>query len=135
MAFKAASVDAVDAAILKARKSAARPTLIVCKTEIGKGSPNRAGTSKAHGEALGAAFQVADDILDAEGTDEALGKRAGKDAGRNKATYVAAHGLDAAKAKRDALVVEALAALDDAGLGAEGDILRAAARFTAERKS
>lgn len=88
-----------------------------------------------YGEALGAAFQVADDILDAESTDEALGKRAGKDAGRNKATYVAAHGLDAAKAKRDALVAEALAALDDAGLGPEGDTLRAAARFTAERTS
>jgi len=47
-------IDAVDAAIAEALKSATRPTLIVCKTIIGKGSPNRAGTSKAHGEALGA---------------------------------------------------------------------------------
>ncbi len=47
-------VDAVDAAIATARKSTTRPTLIICKTIIGKGSPNRAGTSKAHGEALGA---------------------------------------------------------------------------------
>jgi transketolase len=46
-------VDAVDAAIAKARQSTDRPTLICCKTMIGKGSPNRAGTSKAHGEALG----------------------------------------------------------------------------------
>ncbi len=46
-------VDAVDAAIAKARL-ADRPTLICCKTIIGKGSPNRAGTAKAHGEALGA---------------------------------------------------------------------------------
>jgi transketolase len=46
-------VDAVDAAIAQARR-ADRPTLICCKTTIGKGSPNRAGTSKAHGEALGA---------------------------------------------------------------------------------
>jgi transketolase len=46
-------VDAVDAAIAKA-KGASQPTLIVCKTTIGKGSPNRAGTAKAHGEALGA---------------------------------------------------------------------------------
>ena len=45
--------DAVDAAIVQAHAAAA-PTLIVCKTTIGKGSPNRAGTAKAHGEALGA---------------------------------------------------------------------------------
>ena len=47
------SVDAVDAAIASA-KAATQPTLICCKTTIGKGSPNRAGTAKAHGEALGA---------------------------------------------------------------------------------
>ncbi len=47
-------VDAVDAAIAKARKSADKPTLIVAKTHIGKGSPNRANTAKAHGEPLGA---------------------------------------------------------------------------------
>ncbi len=47
-------IDAVDAAITEARKSADKPTLVICKTAIGKGSPNRAGTAKAHGEALGA---------------------------------------------------------------------------------
>jgi transketolase len=45
---------AVSAAIATAKHSADKPTLIVCKTAIGKGSPNRAGTSKAHGEPLGA---------------------------------------------------------------------------------
>jgi len=44
---------AVGAALAKAHASE-RPTLICCKTIIGKGSPNRAGTAKAHGEALGA---------------------------------------------------------------------------------
>jgi transketolase len=44
--------EAVDAAITKA-KASNKPTLICCKTAIGKGSPNRAGTAKAHGEALG----------------------------------------------------------------------------------
>jgi len=44
---------AVSAAIASAKHSADKPTLIVCKTAIGKGSPNRAGTSKAHGEPLG----------------------------------------------------------------------------------
>jgi transketolase len=46
-------VDAVDRAITDARKSSDRPTLILCRTVIGKGSPNRGGTAKAHGEALG----------------------------------------------------------------------------------
>ena len=47
-------VNAVDAAIAQAKRSTDKPTLIVCKTSIGKGSPNRAGTAKAHGEPLGA---------------------------------------------------------------------------------
>ena len=46
-------IDAVDAAITKAKKSATKPTLIICKTHIGKGSPNRVDTAKAHGEPLG----------------------------------------------------------------------------------
>ena len=47
-------VDAVDRAIAQARRSSDKPTLIVCKTHIGKGSPNRQDTAKAHGEPLGA---------------------------------------------------------------------------------
>ncbi len=45
---------AVSAAIAQAKQSSAKPTLICCKTSIGFGSPNRAGTAKAHGEPLGA---------------------------------------------------------------------------------
>jgi len=48
-------VGAVDQAIVDAKQQAARPTLVVAKTIIGKGSPGRAGTEKAHGEALGEA--------------------------------------------------------------------------------
>ncbi|RRH88131.1 transketolase [Variovorax beijingensis] len=44
----------VSKAIAKAKKEESRPTLIICKTQIGKGSPNRANTAKAHGEPLGA---------------------------------------------------------------------------------
>ena len=46
-------VQAVDTVLTQARRSTTAPTLIICKTTIGKGSPNRAGTAKAHGEALG----------------------------------------------------------------------------------
>ncbi|GEQ75229.1 transketolase [Comamonas testosteroni] len=48
------NVDALDKAIAAAKKSADKPTLICCKTHIGKGSPNRQDTAKAHGEPLGA---------------------------------------------------------------------------------
>lgn len=46
-------VDAIDAAIARAKRNQNTPTLIVCKTHIGKGSPNRVDTAKAHGEPLG----------------------------------------------------------------------------------
>jgi transketolase len=47
--------DAVDAAIADAKKGGTgKPVFIICRTTIGKGSPNRGGTAKAHGEALGA---------------------------------------------------------------------------------
>ena len=88
-----------------------------------------------YGRAIGAAFQVADDILDAEGDAATLGKRAQKDAGRNKATLVGALGLEGARLELDRLVDEAMSAVDAAGLGAAGDILRATARFVATRRS
>ena len=86
-----------------------------------------------YGKALGAAFQVADDILDAESDEETLGKKAGKDAGRNKATLVKALGLEGAKHRRDELAHEAEAAL--AGFGEAARVLVEAARFTAARRS
>lgn len=46
--------DKVADAIAEAKKQTERPTLVICKTHIGKGSPNRANTAKAHGEPLGA---------------------------------------------------------------------------------
>ncbi len=88
-----------------------------------------------YGRALGAAFQVADDILDTESDAATLGKAAGKDAGRNKGTLVSALGLEAAKARRDALAAEAEAALRSLGGRVRTDMLAEAARFTAERRN
>ncbi|MCI4678043.1 polyprenyl synthetase family protein [Rhodoblastus acidophilus] len=102
---------------------------------IGGADAKQTAALSRYGSALGAAFQVADDVLDAEGDEQALGKRAGKDADRNKATLVAALGLEEARRRRDALAEEAIQALADGGFGASAAILAEAARFTVARKS
>jgi farnesyl diphosphate synthase len=102
---------------------------------LGGASASASQALTRYGEALGAAFQIADDILDAEGDSAALGKRAGKDAERGKATLVGLLGLDAARARRDSLVAEATAALRETGLGERTDILAEAARFVAARRN
>jgi farnesyl diphosphate synthase len=88
-----------------------------------------------YGRAIGAAFQIADDILDVESDAATLGKRTGKDAGQNKGTLVGALTLEGARRELDRLVDEAISGVDAAGVGARGDILRATARFVAMRKN
>lgn len=102
---------------------------------LGGASVSQAHALTRYGEALGAAFQIADDILDAEGDSVALGKRAGKDAERGKATLIGLLGLDAARERRDSLVADATAALRETGLGEGTDILTEAARFVAARRN
>jgi farnesyl diphosphate synthase len=89
----------------------------------------------AYGRAIGAAFQVADDILDAEGDAATLGKRAQKDAERNKGTLVGALGVAGARRELARLIDEATSAVDAAGLCGAGDVLRATARFVAARRN
>ncbi|MGA7545131.1 MAG: polyprenyl synthetase family protein, partial [Methyloceanibacter sp.] len=81
----------------------------------------------------GQAFQLADDLLDAEGDAGLLGKAVAKDAGRGKATLVALLGVEAARARLTALVGETEAAL--ASFGDEAATLRQTARFIAERRA
>ena len=87
----------------------------------------------AYASAFGQAFQLADDLLDAEGDAAAMGKAAAKDAGRGKATLVALLGTDAARARLEALVDDAEAAL--APFGARALTLKQAARFIASRRA
>ncbi|HEX4845853.1 MAG TPA: farnesyl diphosphate synthase [Geothrix sp.] len=64
---------------------------------LGGAAPAEQAALRAYGEAIGLAFQIQDDILDATATDADLGKRAGKDAGRGKITYPSLLGLDGAR--------------------------------------
>ncbi len=70
----------------------------------------------AYGGDIGLAFQIADDILDATGTSEELGKPAGRDAQLAKSTYVVLLGIDGARAEAQRLARSAVAHLDGAGV-------------------
>ena len=69
-----------------------------------------------YGEAMGLAFQIVDDVLDATQASDTLGKTAGKDADANKPTYVSLLGLQGARAEAESLLLQALAALACSGL-------------------
>jgi len=88
---------------------------------------------RRYGEALGRAFQIADDILDAEGDAATVGKRVAKDAAAGKATLVSLIGIEAARAELAAVEQDAVEAL--APFGARANVLIEAARFMAKRKS
>jgi farnesyl diphosphate synthase len=88
---------------------------------------------RAFGKALGAAFQIADDILDREATPEELGKATAKDAAAGKATLVDLIGLEAAREERDGLVRKAMTQLRP--FGTQGEILREVAQFVGQRRS
>jgi geranylgeranyl diphosphate synthase, type II len=85
------------------------------------------------GEALGLAFQIVDDILDVEGNLAELGKTAGSDERKQKATYPSLHGLPASKARARDLIEETKRLLSPLGPAAEP--IRALADFVLERRS
>lgn len=86
----------------------------------------------AYAEALGRAFQIADDFLDTEGDPETVGKAVGKDAGAGKATFVSLLGADGARRKARQLVEDAVNALTPYGDAAS--TLAEAARFAISRR-
>ena len=85
-----------------------------------------------YGAAIGAAFQLSDDLLDVESTAEATGKATGKDAARGKATLVSLLGVGEARRRLDELIAAANDSL--ATFGPDADVLRAAAEFIAVRE-
>jgi farnesyl diphosphate synthase len=100
---------------------------------LGQASANEYQALDDYGRALGEAFQIADDLLDVEGDAAALGKQTGQDAALGKTTFVTQLGIEGAKQRISDLLARADSALSI--FGAKGDVLRAAARFVAERKS
>lgn len=89
------------------------------------------GPLQTYGDALGLAFQIADDVLDVEGDAATVGKAVGKDNQAGKATFVSLLGLAAAKRRASDLVDQACDALSVYGNDAE--TLRAAARYVITR--
>jgi farnesyl diphosphate synthase len=108
--------------------------LIAASVRLGALAANTAppATLDIFGEALGLAFQIADDILDVEGTPESLGKPAGADEARGKPTYPSVLGLDRARAEAKRLHALALESLGP--LGDNGAPLAALADFVLARR-
>jgi farnesyl diphosphate synthase len=100
---------------------------------LGEASAAQHAALDRYGSALGRAFQIADDLLDVEGDAAMVGKSTGKDAAAGKATLVGVLGPARAKARLAELVVEAEKAL--AAFGDAAALLKAAARFVAERRA
>jgi len=93
--------------------------------------------SKLHsfGRKLGAIFQISDDILDYTGDAALMGKKIGKDAGRNKATLVSILGLDTAKAQCAKLAEEAKSVLTSIACSGSKDILLETVDFIVSRNT
>ena len=106
---------------------------VVSGALLGGASGKQLAAVTRYGEAVGLAFQIADDILDIEGTTEEIGKDSGSDQARGKATYPAVIGVAAAKEAAHGMMDEALRSLKI--FGTEADPLREIARYIVQRKN
>ena len=100
---------------------------------LGRAGAAERAALRDYAASLGQAFQLADDLLDAQGDAATLGKAVAKDARRGKATLVALLGIEPARARLKALVDDAEAAL--APFGNKAATLKDAARFIASRRA
>jgi farnesyl diphosphate synthase len=100
---------------------------------LGGAAPSERRAFQTYAAALGLAFQIRDDLLDAEGDAAALGKDAGRDAAAGKATFVGLLGREGAAARLEGLRAQASAALDN--LGRDATLLRDLFDFAINRKA
>jgi geranylgeranyl diphosphate synthase, type II len=111
--------------------------LIVCACRMGvlaaEGSSAALAAATTYAAAIGEAFQIADDILNATATSEQIGKAVGTDAARKKITALSVYGMDGAKKHLQELVAAALEALR--GFPGDTGPLAALAQHIATRKN
>jgi geranylgeranyl diphosphate synthase, type II len=117
----------------RAKTGALLGACVMGPAALAPATPEDAQRLQRYARAVGLAFQVVDDVLDATEGAERLGKTAGKDHAAGKATYVRVHGLEAARALAARLREEALEAV--APLGPRGELLAALARMMVDRRA
>ncbi|MGI4948437.1 MAG: polyprenyl synthetase family protein, partial [Janthinobacterium lividum] len=127
-----ASFDLPTVTRLQAMKTGA---LIAAAVEagaiLGRLPPEGRTHLRGYARDVGLAFQIADDLLDAEGDEAAVGKALRKDESAGKETFLSLLGADRAREQSRMLVDQAIEHLRS--YGAEADVLRAVARYTLER--
>ncbi len=127
------ALDAEELSDLHRRKTGALLTAPLLMGALAAGAePPITDALARYGDAIGLAFQIVDDILDATQTADILGKNP-SDAALGKSTYVARYGLEGARERAGAQADEARAAL--AAVGIESPALEALARYVVERES
>ncbi len=126
---------AADAETLEFIHSHKTGALIAASCEIGGilggGTRAQVDALRVYGQKIGLAFQIADDILNETSTPEQLGKAAGSDRERQKATYPSLYGVPESRRRADQAVADAVSALRDAGI--ESQMLEMLAAFAVER--
>jgi farnesyl diphosphate synthase len=127
------TIDELALASMHAKKTGAlmAASLQIGAIVVGAGSAQR-NALRTYAEAIGLAFQVVDDVLDATTDSDRLGKTAGKDSASDKATYVSLMGVDRARELADELAQQAQAAAGE--FGRPGERLVAMAQFVVRRE-
>ena len=125
----------LDLAGLKQMHAMKTGALLSCAAELGgiaaHLNPTQMAQLQKYSTALGLAFQIVDDVLDATADSQTLGKTAGKDAAANKPTYVTLMGLDYAQKQAKELQETAIASLTD--FGSKADALKDLALLVVNR--
>lgn len=105
---------------------------VVCGGMLGGGTPERLKSLSVYGKKIGLAFQIADDILDIQGSQVKIGKQVGSDLRKQKSTYPRLYGLEKSKELANQAVEEAVSSLEH--FDNRADPLRFLARFVTGRE-